>query len=300
MKLVVIVPVHNELANIRPFYARARKAMEALTALSHWEVFFVNDASDDGSLEEILALRAEDPRIKVISLSRDFGYHASVVAGLTLAEGDYYAVVDADGEDPPELLATFYTTLQQGAQVAYGIRSQRDEPRLVTFGRKIFYYLNRQVADSEIVVWMAEFAMMTKQVRDAILAPKTTFPFLRAEMGYVGFRREGVTYRRAKRMHGRSHYNFWRMTKFAIGGILSSSTFPLRFILYLAAVVAVAFPVVVLLLKLSPAAAAWLAAILTLYFVLMSVPFIALYVARTYKNGVARPVFVIDQQQTYL
>jgi len=300
MKLVVIVPVHNELANIRPFYARARKAMEALTALSHWEVFFVNDASDDGSLEEILALRAEDPRIKVISLSRDFGYHASVVAGLTLAEGDYYAVVDADGEDPPELLATFYTTLQQGAQVAYGIRSQRDEPRLVTFGRKIFYYLNRQVADSEIVIWMAEFAMMTKQVRDAILAPKTTFPFLRAEMGYVGFQRVGITYQRAKRMHGKSHYNFWRMMRFAMGGILSSSTFPLRFVLYLAAFVGVMFPLVIWSMRLSLETAAYAAVFVGLYFLLMSVPFIALYLARAYKNGMARPVFVVDRSRSFV
>jgi dolichol-phosphate mannosyltransferase len=171
---------------------------------------------------------------------------------------------------------------------------------LVTFGRKIFYYLNRQVADSEIVVWMAEFAMMTKQVRNAILAPKTTFPFLRAEMGYVGFQRVGIPYLRAKRMHGKSHYNFWRMTRFAIGGILSSSTFPLRFVLYLAAFVGVMFPLVVWGMKLSLETAAYTAVFVGLYFLLMSMPFIALYLARAYKNGVARPIFVVDWTKSQL
>lgn len=300
MKLTVIVPVHNEGQNILPFYERARSTLESLAGLDEWNLVFVNDASEDDSLDRILKLRSADRRVKVISLSRDFGYHASLVAGLSLVKSDYYAVVDVDGEDPPELLSKFFEAIRDGAQVAYGIRSNRDEPRIITFGRKLFYYANRQVADSEIVVWMAEFSMMTRQVRDAILTPKTTFPFLRAEIGYVGFTRVGIPYLRAKRMHGKSHYNLWRMTRFAIAGILSSSTFPLRFVLYLAASIGVAFPTAVGLFGLTSEAAARLAIFLGFYFLLVSVPFIALYLARIYKNGVARPVFVVDRTKSHL
>lgn len=300
MKLSVIVPVHNEKPNIAPFYERTRTVLDSLDGLTGWEILFVNDASEDNSLAEIVKLRAKDGRVRVITLSRRFGYHAVLAAGLSTAESDLYAMIDVDCEDPPELFPQFYGAIQNGVQVAYGIRSHREEPPMLTFMRKLFYHANRGIADSEIIVWMAEFSMITKQVRDAILAPRTTYPFLRAELGYVGFKRLGISYFRAKRQHGRSHYSLMRMTRFAVAGILSSSTFLLRLVLYVAAFLGIAFPVTVLILGLSVDATARLAAILSFYFLLLTVPTIALYLARTYKNGVARPVFVIDQSQTFL
>lgn len=294
----MIIPTRNEERNVPYFYERARAGLDRLDL--DWNIVFLNNASEDGSLEEMLKLRARDPRVRIITLSRDFGYHAALVAGLSVLDGDYYAIVDADCEDPPELLVDFYKALREGAQVAYGVRSNRDEPGLITFGRKLFYLANRRVADSEIVMWMGEFSMMTRQVRDALISPRTTFPFIRAEMGYVGFARTGIPYLRAKRTHGQSHYNLWRMSRFAMAGILSGSTFPLRFVLYLAAFLGAAFPAAVALFRLSADAAARLAVFVGLYFLLVSVPFIALYLARAYKNGVARPVFVVDRTKTYL
>lgn len=300
MTLSVIVAVHNESANIAPFYARTKAVLDGLSGVREWNLVFVNDASEDNSLAEILKLRDADRRVKVVTLSRRFGYHAVLVAGLTNVESDLYAMVDVDCEDPPELLAKFYESIQGGAQVAYGIRSNREEPAFLTFLRKLFYYSNKCVADSDFVVWMAEFAMITRQVRDAILAPQTTYPFLRAELGYVGFKRVGIPYFRAKRQHGRSHYSLMRMTRFAVAGTLSSSTFLLRLILYLSAFLGIAFPAVVMLFGLSGETAVKVAVILGFYFLLLAIPIMALYLARTYKNGVARPVFVIDKTQTFL
>lgn len=300
MNLAVIVPVHNERANIVPFYVRARAVLESLPGLGDWSVVFVNDGSDDGSLEEILKLRAADDRVKIITLSRQFGYHAVLVAGLSLVERDLYAIVDVDCEDPPELLAKFYEAICDGAQVAYGIRSKRQEPRLITLGRKLFYHSMRRVADGETVVWMAEFSMFARQVRDAILAPRTTYPFLRAEIGYVGFKRVGIPYYRARREHGKSHYNMFKLAKFSIAAILSSSTFPLRFVLYMAMFIGVAFPLCVVGLGLSRSGTVMLAAVVSMYFLLTSVSFISLYLARTYKNVVARPVFIVEKEQTFL
>lgn len=299
MKLSVLVPVHNESPNIVPFYERVQPVLDSLDGLESWTIVFVNDASEDDSLPEMLKLRAVDERVKIITLSRCFGYHSVLVAGLSQVDADLYAMIDVDCEDPPELLARFYEAIRGEVDVAYGVRSNREEPSPITFMRKLFYYANKWIADNEIIVWMAEFAMITRQVRDAILAPRTTYPFLRAEIGYAGFKRSGIPYFRAKRSHGASHYNLWRMTRFAVAGILSSSTFLLRFVLYAAIFIGGVFPIWVLAGGLTMDQAARLAIILSFYFLLVTLPILALYLARTYKNGVARPVFIVDKNQTY-
>lgn len=298
-RLNVIVPVRNELQNVPYFYERARTALEELRDVD-WSIVFVNNASEDGSLERMLELRESDPRVKIITLSRDFGYHGGLVAGLSSVEGDLYAIVDVDCEDPPELLVDFFRAVQNGAEIAYGVRSQRDEPPLITFGRKLFYIANRRVADSDIVMWMGEFSMFTRQVRDAVLAAKTTFVSIRAEMGHVGFPRIGLPYQRAKRKYGQTHYNLWRMAIYAIASILSGTTFPLRLVLYVAAAVGLGFPIVVTSLALSASDVMVAASVTVLYYLVITIPLISLYLARTYKNVVGRPVFVIDQKRTRL
>jgi len=300
VKLSVIVPVHNECPNITPFYDRTRAVLDGLRDVNTWEIVFVNDGSTDDSLERMRTLRRTDPRIKIITLSRNFGYHAVLIAGLTLTESDLYSIIDVDGEDPPELLASFYDSILSGTQVAYGIRSQRQEPRVITWFRGMFYRINAGIADSPTVLWMAEFVMMTRQVRDAILAPKTTYPFLRAEIAHVGFKREGIAYLRARRMHGTSHYRLYQMTKFAIGGFLASSTFPLRLVLYIALFLGVLYPVGVWWFGGLTTNTFILTSVLQFYFLVISVPILALYLARTYKNGTARPIFVVDHTQTHL
>jgi len=296
--LAVIVPLYNELGNIVPFYERTRAILESLAL--DWRIVFVNDGSDDGSLERIETIRAKDARVKVVTLSRRFGYHAVLLAGLSMVEADRYTMIDVDCEDPPELLRDFHAALEGGADVAYGIRSNRVEPVVVTFFRRVFYYLNRSIADSDIVLWMAEFAMLTRQVRDTILMPRTTYVFLRAEIAYAGFVRVGVPYKRAARTVGKTHYNVWNMTRFAVSGFLAGSTFPLRLVLYVAVLAGLLYPVAVVLAGLGAAGAIILAAVGTFYFALFALATIAVYLARTYKNGVARPVFVVDRTKTHL
>lgn len=296
--LSVIVPLHNEQENVRPFYDRARKTLEPLGL--DWSLVFVNDFSTDSSLDRILELRKADPRVRVVTLTRNFGYHSALVAGLSSRDSDLYAVCDVDGEDPPETLAEFYAAIQKGAHTVYGIRKDRPEPGWLVFCRWLFYWIQQRIADGPAVLWMAEFSMFTKPVRDYILANKTTFPYLRIEMAYVGLRMEGVPYTRAARMHGTSHYNLFRLAKFAIGGLLSSSTFPLRWILYLSIAMGPLFALTALGLRLNLAEAASLAMLASLAYLLLTVPMISLYLARTYKNVTARPVFFVDPDRTFL
>jgi dolichol-phosphate mannosyltransferase len=297
--LAVIVPVYNDHGNVVPFYERTRSVLEALPP-TDWRIVFVNNGSTDGSFERVCDLRTVEPRVHVISLSRNFGYHAALLAGLSLVAADRYTMIDVDCEDPPELIAAFNTAIDDGADIAYGIRSNRIEPATLTFFRRIFYYLNRRIADSDIVVWMSEFSMITRQVRDAVIAPHTTYVFLRAEIGHAGFARVGIPYKRGRRTWGTSHYNVFGMARFAVAAFLASSTFPLRLILYLAVVAGLVFPIVVMLAGLGAAGIAALASVATLYFALLALSTIALYLARTYKNGVARPVFIVDKNKTLL
>ena len=297
-RLAVVVPCHNETDNVEPFYETARKTLEALPL--DWSLVFVNDASTDDTLDKILALRAKDPRVKVATLSRNFGYHAALVAGLSNADADLYAIVDVDGEDPPELLAKFHAEIEKGAQTVYGIRSERPEPAHIVFFRWLFYWINRKIADGPIRLWMAEFSMFSRPVRDAILANKTTFPFLRAELAYVGLGMVGVPYARLARLRGTSHYNFMSMSKFAVAGFLASSTFPLRAVLYLSAAFAALYAILIPALGLSLIEAGALAAIMGFIFLLAAAPIVALYLARTYKNVTGRPVFFLDPARSRL
>lgn len=296
--LAVVVPCNNETLNVEPFYGAAKAALDKLPV--DWFLLFVNNASTDDTLDKLLALRKRDPRVRVATLSRNFGYHAALVAGLSSAQADLYAMIDVDGEDPPELLETFYAELEKGAQTVYGIRSQRPEPRLIVFFRWLFYWINSRIADGPIRLWMAEFSMFTRTVRDHILDNQTTFPFLRAELAYVGLRMVGVPYTRRKRMHGQTHYNLFHMTEFAIGGFLASSTFPLRATLYLAALLAALYPALVAGLGLSLVKAGALACILAFVLLLWAVPMLALYLARTYKNVTGRAIFFIDPERSAL
>ena len=296
--LAVVVPCHNETDNVEPFYETAKKTLDALPV--DWSLLFVNDASTDDTLDKILALRAKDPRVKVATLSRNFGYHAALVAGLSNADADLYAIVDVDGEDPPELLAKFHAEIENGAQTVYGIRSQRPEPAHIVFFRWLFYWINRKIADGPIRLWMAEFSMFSRPVRDYILDNRTTFPFLRAELAYVGLRMVGVPYARQPRLRGTSHYNFWSMTKFAVAGFLASSTFPLRATVYLSVAILALYAILVPALSMSLIQAGALAAIMGFVFLLVTVPVLALYIARTYKNVTSRAVFFLDSERSRL
>ena len=298
VELTVIVPAHNEEANIQMFYERIFPVLSSLE-VSDWEILFMNNASTDATLDRILQLREREPRVKVITLTRNFGLQASLTAGLSSRESALYAIIDVDCEDPPELLVQFLREIRAGAHTAYGIRSTRDEPAWLTSFRGLIYWINRQIADFPTLLWMAEFVMITRTVRDAVVANKSAFPFVRSEIAYAGLKAVGIPYFRASRKHGLSHVNFRGMAEFAVG-FLTSSTFPLRFTLYLSALVMLLFVTGVLSLGMALAQCAAWAVLLGFAYLLVTIPVLSVYVARTYKNSLARPLFIIDPEKTHL
>lgn len=303
----IVIPAYNEAATLPLFYQRLRDALATLEGRCRFELLFMNNGSTDDSMEVLHELRVRDPRVEVITLSRNFGYQAAITAGLRTARGDAVASIDADGEDPPEVLAQFVERWLQGeADVVYGIRGKRPESALMQLGRKMFYRVTRAVADHEIILDMAEFALLDRRVRDAVLTTRSTFPFVRGQVGYVGFRRVGIAYDRELRLGGRSHYNLVRAFKFGLGGILSSSTFPLRLLAYGGAAL-IPLCLLGMVLSLIPALddtafapTRWLPALglgLAVWLV-FGIGILAIYIARIYKDQVGLPLYVVDDTRS--
>lgn len=295
-KLISICcPVYNEQGSIPIFYERLQAAIEPLRIRFDFELIFTNNRSSDRTLEIIMGLRRSDPAVQVLTLSRNFGYQASIMSGLKHAIGDATVTIDVDCEDPPEMIPVLIHHWESGFDLVYGDRKHRTEFYPIHLGRLIFYRLNRLLADSEIILDMADFALFSKRLRALMLANRSTYPFLRTEAGYVGFSRKGIVYKRQTRIHGKSHYNLVAMAQFAIGGILSSSTFPLRVAAYLFIPLV---PLTILLFLIDSqygyVQAFRLLVAINLLFGGFCLTCLCIYLARDYKNGFARPVFIVD------
>ncbi len=305
--VTVVCPVYNEEGSIPPFYERWRGAMKVIEAKVDFELLFVNNRSHDRTLEVLRELQAKDGRIRILTLSRNFGYQASITAGMRHAAGDAIVNIDVDTEDPPELIPQFIEKWLAGADVAYGIRHKREEFILMHWARKLFYRLNRGVADHDIVLDMAEFFLVDKRVRDAVLSTRSTFPFVRGQAGFAGFRREGIAYKRERRLVGETHYNLRGAIRFGIAGLLSTSTMPLRALAYvgiLAFVLDLVGAGAVIgfgdAMGLSPTARALIAvAALHAGWLVLGLGGMSLYIARIYKDTIGLPLYIVDERLSF-
>jgi polyisoprenyl-phosphate glycosyltransferase len=300
-ELSIITAVYNDAESVEYFYSRLKAVLDEMEGLSSYEIIFINDGSTDNSLKQLLKLKEKDRRVNIISLSRNFGYQNALQAGLRSVQSDLYSIIDIDCEDPPELLKDFYDAIKsESISLAYGIRSKRNEPTWITFLRGMFYKINKLIADTQVILWMAEFSMFTDSVKKAILAPNTTYLFLRTEMSNVGFKKKGFNYTREARKFGKTHYNLWKMTVFAVGGFLASSTFPLRMLVYLSVFSGILFFILYIFSIFSLSVLSSIASILTFFFMIISIPILAMYLARVYKNGIAAPLYIIDAENTFV
>jgi glycosyltransferase involved in cell wall biosynthesis len=300
-RLTVLCPVFNEEAAIPLFFARVQRVFDQLKPRYVTALVFLNNGSTDSTSEIIDELCRKHPHVFAFTMSRNFGYQASIDMGLRSARGDLFSIIDVDCEDPPEMLLDFLDLHEEGYHLVYGQRVDRHENSIIKFGRKIFYHLAKTISDEPFILEMAEFFLITSQIRDAVIQEKNSFPFIRSAVARSGFRSIGIPYKREKRIVGKTHYNLLGMTIFAVAGILSSSTFFLRLPLFL-------FPFwLVSMLGLfiahifySSQSALVLMQLLGFLFCGFSCAFIAVYVARIYKNALLRPNAIIDRENSYM
>jgi polyisoprenyl-phosphate glycosyltransferase len=291
----VICPVFNEQNTVPLFFQRILTVFASLKERYACRLVFVDNASTDATQELVRGLAAQHSWVELIVLSRNFGYQCSVECGLRNSEADVTGVIDVDCEDPPELFGQFLAWLEQGHDIVYGERADREEAWIIKALRKIYYRLTRAAADENFILDMAEFCVMSDAVRRAVTSDSNSYPFIRASIGRVGFDVKNVPYKRQKRIAGKSHYNILRMWLFGVGGILSSSTLWLRSAVYLFPVWLTASAALLINSALSGHPFYFQLFVAGSFALLLYIAAgISIYLARVYKNGLNRPNYYIN------
>lgn len=301
----IVAPVYNEEQVLPELHRRVAGVMEPLG--EPWELVLVNDGSRDRSAAVIAELHQQDPRVKGLSFSRNFGFQIAVTAGLDFARGEVVILTDADLQDPPEVYPQMLAKWREGFDVVYGIRSSREgETRFKLLTAKLFYRLIRRITKIDIPLDTGDFRLMDRRVVNAIKNMPERNRFLRGMVPWVGFRQTGVAYERASRFAGESKFSSVRqMLPFALDAITSFSYLPLQLATYLgffmAGLAALAIVAVVLLRLFGPSSpllgqATTLVAVLFLGGVqLICLGIIGEYLGRIYDEVKGRPLYLIDQ-----
>jgi glycosyltransferase involved in cell wall biosynthesis len=225
--LSVVLPVYNERENLPDLIGRTRPILEKLAA-NDFEMIFVDDGSTDGSSEMLDLLSASDPRYQVVHLSRNFGHQAALQAGLDDAHGDAVVLMDADLQDPPELLIDFVEKWREGYEVVYAIRHKRKEVLWKRFAYAAFYRTMRVVSNIDVPLDSGDFCLLDRQVVLAMAALPERNRFVRGLRKWVGFRQVGIAYDRAPRNAGQTKYSLRKLVGLAMNGYIGFSALPLR------------------------------------------------------------------------
>jgi len=300
----VVVPVCNEEANLPELRAR----LSAALAGHEFECILVDDGSTDATAALIRDFAREDPRFKLVSLSRNFGHQAAIFAGLTFARGACVAVMDGDLQDPPELIPEMLRAWSKGAEVVYGVRAARKDGWFTRTAAAIFYRLLKRLTSIRMPLDAADFAVLDRRVVDLLVAIGERHPYLRGLRAWAGFRQVAVPYVRERRRKGSAKYTVWKLADLAVSGLVAFSVVPLRFVVLAGAAItalSVAGGLVLLGYRLAggrllgwevPGLAIALAAVAFLFGVqLVVLGLLGEYVGRVLEQVQPRPIFVVDE-----
>lgn len=311
-KLVsVVVPCFNEEQTVPLFYPVIVDVANKLRA-SHgmrMEFVFVNDGSKDNTLEEIRTLHRKDPRVRYVSFSRNFGKESALYAGLKAARGDYVATMDADLQDPPELLPTMMDVLlgKDGYECVATRRSTRKgEPPIRSFFARQFYKIINHLSDTEIVDGSRDYRLMSRRFVDAVLSLAEYNRFSKGIFSWVGFKTKWISYENIDRAAGHSKWNFHSLFRYAISGIIGFSVEPLEFASFiglffcLLAVIGIIF-VFVRAASFGDPVAGWPSTICIILLIgglqLFCTGVVGEYLARTYLEVKHRPLYIVARTE---
>jgi len=227
LDLSVIIPIYNEEANIPALYDRLCRVLDAMRV--SYELIFVNDGSRDQSLALIHTLAGGNPRVRYINFSRNFGHQIAVTAGLDLSSGVVAVIIDADLQDPPELIPELYQKLQQGYEVVYAKRrSRQGESTAKILTAKLFYRILTNITNISIPVDTGDFRVISRKVVEALKQMPEQNKFIRGQISWIGYRQTCVEYDRAERAGGATGYTYSKMIRLALDGITGFSDAPLK------------------------------------------------------------------------
>ncbi len=301
--LSVIVPVYNEENNVKPLLNRILPAIKKY----NYEVIFVDDGSTDKTPGLIKQAAAKNQNVKMISFNRNFGHQMALSAGYEAARGDAVATIDADLQDPPEIIAKMVDKWQKGAKIVYGKRQERQGENFFKTGTAtLFYKLMNFLSDTPIPNEVGDFRLIDKKVVIYLNALKERPSFLRGLVAWSGFPTEYVYFKRDKRLTGETHYGFFKMLNFALDGIMSFSTKPLRLATYFGFVSAslgflgIIYEVFKKVLYPESFVTGWIGIFVAVIFLggiqLMTIGIIGEYIGKIYKEIQNRPKFLIKEK----
>ncbi|UYZ62084.1 glycosyltransferase family 2 protein [Hymenobacter weizhouensis] len=227
--LSVIIPIYNEETNIAALYERLRGVLDPMPLPGGYEFIFVNDGSRDQSLALIRTLAARDERVRYLDFSRNFGHQIAVTAGLDRAAGEAVVIIDADLQDPPELIPELYQKLREGYEVVYAKRrSRQGESAAKKLTAKLFYRLLARITSISIPVDTGDFRIISRKVVEALRRMPEQNKFIRGQISWIGYRQTYIEYDRAERAGGATGYTYRKMMRLALDGITAFSDVPLK------------------------------------------------------------------------
>src|SRR3954447_21703012 len=299
--LSVVAPMYEEEATVEPFLARVRAALEGVP----FEVVLVDDGSKDGTAAAMAAAAAADPRVKVISLARNFGHQPALTAGLEHARGDVIVMLDGDLQDPPELIPTMLDRWREGVDVVYAVREERlGETIFKRVTARGFYRVFRRLTGLDLAVESGDFRLMDRRALDALLAMPERNRFLRGMTVWIGFTQTAVPFVRQERHAGETKYPLRKMLRFSFDAITSFSSRPLQWAMILgfffSAIAFLAIPLTVVARYadiFSKGVPTTIIIVLLLGGIqLITVGIIGEYVGRIYDEVKNRPLYVVGER----
>ncbi|MDF2456287.1 MAG: yfdH [Cytophagaceae bacterium] len=303
MDLSVVIPIYNEQENIQLLYTRVKGVLDKM--LVSYELVFVNDGSKDSSLSLIEGLAAKDLNVKYIDFSRNFGHQIAVTAGLDHAIGDRVVIIDADLQDPPELIPEMYLRMDDNFQVVYARRrSRKGESFLKKVTAKMFYRTLSSITAIDIPLDTGDFRIIDRKVVDVLKNMPEQQKFLRGQISWIGFNQTYIEYDREERHGGQTGYTYKKMFRFALDGITSFSNLPLKVASLMGFIVSgIAFVIMLYALYIrffhNDYVQGWTSMILSVMFIggiqLICVGIIGEYISRISTNIRQRPLYITNK-----
>lgn len=306
-KISIVVPCYNEQAALPIFYQEITRIAGEMN-YAEFEFVFIDDGSKDDTLPTLRRLAAQDKRVRFVSLSRNFGKEAGMLAGLEAATGDFVATMDADLQDPPSLLPALYKAVSgEGYDCAATCRTTREgEPPVRSFFARMFYKLINRISDADIVDGARDYRLMRRAMVDAILSMREYNRFSKGIFGWVGFKTKWVPFVNVERVAGETKWSFWKLFLYSLEGIIAFSTAPLALASVLGVLIcliAFVFVVVVLVktLAFGDPVGGWPSMMCVMLFLggvqLLCIGISGQYLAKTYLEAKRRPVYLVRETE---
>ena len=305
MKISLIIPCYNEEASLSTFYSELIKVSQQM-ATYEFEYLFIDDGSSDSTLSIIKEFAQNDTRVNYISLSKNFGKESAMYAGFCNSTGDYVAVLDADMQDPPSLLPKMVEILQEGEYDSVATRrvNRKGEPKIRSFFANMFYKIMKKISDVDIVDGARDFRLMKREMVNAIVAMSEYNRFSKGIFGWIGFKTYWLPYKNVERVAGKTKWNFWKLLKYSIDGIINFSETPLKlaswsgiFFTFVAAVVLLI--VFIRAVVYGDPVAGWPSLVCIILFTggvqLFCLGVMGQYISKIYKETKKRPQYIIGQ-----